>query len=193
MAYGITVTGLDKAFNKIGKLPREAKSILRGEFEDAANTLARRAKASAPVDDGFLKNGISVKKAGDLTYEVISAAAYSAFMEFGTGQYVQVPAGLEDYASQFKGRQGQSGGFDQFFLKILEWVQRKRITGRYSVKTQRRLGNKSGRLQEDYDAAFMIALKILKVGVKPHPFFFIHGSAVGKEMMQKINRQVKVL
>jgi HK97 gp10 family phage protein len=192
MAFGITVTGLEKAFNKMGKLPREAKSILRGEFEDAANMLARRAKTSAPVDDGFLKNGISVDKAGDLTYEVISAAAYSAFMEFGTGQYVQVPAGLEDYAMQFKGR-NQGGGFDAFFMKILDWVQRKGITGRYSVKTHRRLGNKGAKLTEDYDAAFMIALKILKVGVKPHPFFFIHGPAVGKEMMQKINRQVKVL
>ena len=35
---------------------------------------------------------------------IVAAKKYAAFVEFGTGALVNVPAGLEDYAIQFKGK-----------------------------------------------------------------------------------------
>jgi hypothetical protein len=39
-----------------------------------------------------------------MSYEIVSGANYSAYVEFGTIDHVSVPAGIEDYAMQFKGK-----------------------------------------------------------------------------------------
>ena len=37
-----------------------------------------------------------------MNYEVVSTMPYAAYVEFGTGGAVKIPAGVEDYAIQFK-------------------------------------------------------------------------------------------
>jgi hypothetical protein len=62
------------------------------------------AKRLAPIDLGFLRGQISIEPVNDLTYEVEAKAKYSAYIEFGTGGEVRIPAGYEDLAKIFKGR-----------------------------------------------------------------------------------------
>lgn len=56
-----------------------------------------------PVDTGALKNSIQQKKLAPLDYELVAPIRYAAYVEFGTGAKVNVPAGYEEYALQFKG------------------------------------------------------------------------------------------
>lgn len=187
-----TVMGLDEAIKKVHKYGAELRAEVDEEMASAAKMWERLAKESASNngDTGFLMGKISSFGEKEMEWSVTSQAAYSAFVEWGTGQLVSVPAEYQEYASQFKG-QSTGGGFDQFFLAILDWVNRKGIAGRYSVKTQRRLGNKGERMMENYDVAFLIALKILKVGIKPHPFFFIHKERVVSQFIKNINRVIE--
>ena len=54
---------------------------------------------------------------------------------------------------------------------ILDWVHVKRLTGRYSVKTHRRLGNKYVQRFEDFELARQIQWAIYLRGIRPRPFF----------------------
>jgi len=47
---------------------------------------------------------LSLVPIGDLTFSVEAKAKYSAYIEFGTGGQVSIPAGYEDLAMMFKGR-----------------------------------------------------------------------------------------
>jgi|SRR6185503_4050040 len=78
----------------------------KSEFEDILNNTIQNietdAITAAPVDLGILRASISGEVKG-LDGVVGSTVNYSPYIEFGTGGLVDVPAGLEDYAIQFKG------------------------------------------------------------------------------------------
>lgn len=96
--------GFDKVQKHFAQMPKQLQQVVTGELEDGANAIAEGAKRDVPVDTGFLKNSISVRRLGNLTFEVVAQANYAAYVEFGTGTLVNVPAGLESYAIQFKGK-----------------------------------------------------------------------------------------
>lgn len=185
-AISIELQGLDQLIRQIDQLPAKLQKQIGAEIGLGVQEMVGLAKEDAPADQSILRNEISFRKIDDLNYEYLSQAAHSPYMEFGTGKLVQVPAGYEDYALEFQGK-GTGGTFDEFFLAILNWVHRKGLSGTYSVKTQRRT-KASGKtnLEEDYDVAFLIALKILRVGVKPHPFFFKQVERVKPEIIKRI-------
>lgn len=161
----VTIIGFKEYGRKLRDYPKVLRQRIDAEVEDLALDWVERAIASAPADEGFLRNGISAYKQGTSWY-VVSRAAYSAYMEWGTRSLVQVPAELSNYAQQFKGK--SFGSFADMLIAIRAWVKRKGI---------------------DEEFAFIIALKILRVGVRPHPFFFIHKAAIEiqmKEVMKKL-------
>ena len=119
-------------------------------------------------DIADLKQSIGVNAIAINNYEVVAKMPYAAYIEFGTGGKVTIPAGYEQFASQFKG--GKGGTFAQLLKALMEWVKRKGIVGTYSVKTGRRTGNKSIQQKQNESAAYAIALSILKKGLRPHPF-----------------------
>ncbi len=165
--FSIDITGLaglDKAFKKINNNLTEG---LQDEMKVAVMNIARDAKKRAPKNLGTLAQGIGFAGTS-LTWDAFATASYAAYMEFGTGGRVKIPAGFESYAAQFKGKKG--GTFKEMVLAIAQWVKRKGITGTYSVKTQRRTGGKSTRDTQDMQAAWAIAISILKKGIKPQPF-----------------------
>lgn len=49
-----------------------------------------------------LKGRIGVNPRQFLNYTIVADSPYAAYVEFGTGGAVKIPAGLEDYAIQFK-------------------------------------------------------------------------------------------
>lgn len=69
--------------------------------------LHRRAVASAPVDNGFLRSHIYMAFSGDkMGGEVYTAVKYAPYQEFGTGRFAPfgILPGYEAYARQFKGK-----------------------------------------------------------------------------------------
>jgi HK97 gp10 family phage protein len=105
MAFGINLTGVKEIELALKKIDTKLKQDLSDEMNSSALTIASNAKKLAPVDLGFLRNSIGIEPSvNGLTYEVEAKAKYAAYIEFGTGGLVDVPAGYEDLAIRFKGK-----------------------------------------------------------------------------------------
>ena len=78
---------------------------LKREVAAATTHTSLGAKQNAAVNFGGLKSSIrkDTDKNRGLTGEVIVGVGYGPFIEFGTGNKVNVPNELHDYAMQFKG------------------------------------------------------------------------------------------
>lgn len=78
---------------------------IRSATNANAQELANKAKANAPVDLGKLKQGIIVREDTlqqyGVHFRIVATESYSPYVEFGTGDKVEVPSGLEDWAMQF--------------------------------------------------------------------------------------------
>jgi len=69
--------------------------VIRGTSFDAKRTVR--------VDKAGLKKSIKALPVKDISGTVWVSAEYAAFVEFGTGSGVQIPAGYEEDAAPFKG------------------------------------------------------------------------------------------
>lgn len=105
MSFGVNLTGIKEIELALKKIDKQLTQDLSDEINSSALTIASSAKRLAPVDMGFLRNSIGIEPSvSGLTYEVEAKAKYAAYIEFGTGGLVDVPAGYEDLAILFKGK-----------------------------------------------------------------------------------------
>ncbi|MFB6456485.1 hypothetical protein ACE38W_14525 [Chitinophaga sp. Hz27] len=159
-----------------------------GELTAAAYLVKLQGDRDAPKDEGNLKavvdNSVFLEKS--VSYPVF----FAPYQEFGTGSKVKIPAGYEDYAKAYQGP-AKRGNIDDFFEQMIQWVRRNNITGTYSVKTRRRLGNKTTREAQDKEAAHAIMYSILKHGVTPRPYFIPALEAGKAEAMKRIKEILK--
>jgi HK97 gp10 family phage protein len=104
------IEGLDALIKRIGKLaPQIAKEVAMEVNASALaiQSKARRSVAANSIDKGRLVGSIQLKeinKGDKVMYTVGSRLKYAPYVEFGTGGTVNVPAGYEDFAIQFKGK-----------------------------------------------------------------------------------------
>lgn len=186
--FTVKLSGLNQVKAQFSAATKDIRTIVGQELESMGKEWVIGAKRDAPGDQGTLRQGIRYL-INDTNLEVFSNVFYSPFMEFGTkGKYRAIP-GTEQIAAQFKGYRG--GDIMQMLRMIVKWVNRKGITGRYSVKTKKRVGNKIDRLTEDYGAAWVIMMSILKYGVNPHPYFFKQQDTVWPQMIRRIESRLK--
>lgn len=73
--------------------------------------------------------------------------------------------------------------------KIQKWVRLKKLTGRYSVKSKKRLGGKQTQHDEDRALAWIIARSISRKGTKGIKFFEL----ALKQAMPIIEKEIAVL
>jgi HK97 gp10 family phage protein len=104
MAFGLNLTGIKEVEKALKTMDKHLRQDVGDEINASALNIQTSAKRLAPVDLGFLRNQIALVPVGDLTYSVEARAKYSAYLEFGTGGLVNVPAGFEDLAILFKGK-----------------------------------------------------------------------------------------
>ena len=104
MAFGINLTGIKEVENALKIMDKHLRQDVGDEINSSALNIMSSAKRLAPIDLGFLRGQISIEPVNDLTYEVEAKAKYSAYIEFGTGGEVRIPAGYEDLAKIFKGK-----------------------------------------------------------------------------------------
>lgn len=145
----IRIVGIDNLIREVATFSEEVQKRVSMEIEASCMKIVRDAKRLAPANVGRLKQGITYVKHSVLDFEIVSAANYSAYMEFGTKSLANVPADYADLAAQFKGVNISSGGVT---LKqaIYTWAKQKGI---------------------DPKIWYVIYRKIYMVGVRPHPFF----------------------
>jgi hypothetical protein len=88
MSFGINLKinqrSLQETLNKLKKEGGELANEIDMELGAAAEEIATLAKQKAP---GFISSGINVRKESFLRYSINSNYAYSAYVEFGTGDF----------------------------------------------------------------------------------------------------------
>jgi len=101
------IEGLDALIKRLGKLsPKIAKEVAM-EVNASALSIQSKAKREVKVDNSTLRSSIQLKEVNvgtKIVYTVGSALKYAPYVEFGTGGEVNVPAGYETFAIQFKGK-----------------------------------------------------------------------------------------
>jgi len=106
-AFNIQVKGLKELQAKFNSLPKRVREEVSGQLELGAQNIVKDAKKNlrSQVNTGSGTAMRLITYTGkDLSYSVTAAANYSPYLEFGTGKGVRIPSGLDNYASQFKGR-----------------------------------------------------------------------------------------
>jgi HK97 gp10 family phage protein len=101
------IEGLDALIKRLGKLSPEIAKEVAMEVNASALAIQSKARKDVVVDNGILRNSIQLKevnKGDKIIYTVGSRLKYAPYVEFGTGGTVNVPAGYEDFAMQFKGK-----------------------------------------------------------------------------------------
>jgi len=97
-----------KLKNKLDKMRAFESKTISNELGKTGLEIVRLAKRAAPVDKGALKQSISTQRSGK-SVNVVAAANYAPYVEFGTGGSVDLTdmteLGIpESYAAQFKGK-----------------------------------------------------------------------------------------
>ena len=101
------IEGLDALIKRLGKLAPEIAKEVAMEVNASALAIQSKARRDVVVDNSTLRSSIQLKEInrGDkIMYTVGSRLKYAPYVEFGTGGTVNVPAGYEDFAMQFKGK-----------------------------------------------------------------------------------------
>lgn len=172
MGINLKIKGLDAAIKNANKIASTARKETQAALNDFGLRVDGTAKQLAPADEGRLRNSI-FNQPGNLSVKVGAATNYGAFLEFGTRKYAaqyvaSLPADWKSYAATFKGSSG--GSFDELLKAIMGWVKRKGI---------------------DSDAAYPIALKIIREGIKPKPFLYPAINANLKQLQDDLNNVIK--
>ncbi len=144
-----TVKGINKLLKKLSTMGDKAVKGIDQTTETVITEIALNARAGAPKNIGKLAQSITPLKVGDLRYQVQVGESYGAYVEFGTGAKVQVPAEFQDMANKFKG--GNVGTFEEGLKSIKDWCRNKGISE---------------------DAAYPIFISILNKGISPQPFLY---------------------
>jgi hypothetical protein len=106
-AFNFQIKGLEQLQKKVNKLPDTLIKRIDGEIGATVADINAEQMRAAPADrggGGGLRAGIDKQRLAPMSYIMFSQMPYSAYVEWGTGGLVDVPAGLEDYAIQFKGK-----------------------------------------------------------------------------------------
>lgn len=107
--------GIDAIMNRMKNLRSDVEDIIDGNIEELAEDIEADAKELAPntiktagsgkdIDDfGQIRNSIRAVKVGKMHSEVRVGVPgpignMAAYVEFGTGKYVKIPPGFEQYA-----------------------------------------------------------------------------------------------
>lgn len=107
--FNIRIEGLDITLGKLAKLAQQNKTEAKQAITETAINIERKAKqnlAALPFKDsvgGIAQSGYILYDGDGYGSEVGFNKHYSPYIEYGTGTNVDVPAGFEDFAMQFKG------------------------------------------------------------------------------------------
>jgi len=164
------VKGLNSTISELRKFGDKAEKIINAETQAIAFQIEGDAKKLAPKNFGKLAQSISNKKVKISNYKVTVNELYGAYMEFGTGAKVKIPAEFADMANSFKGK--KQGTFKQGLEAIKVWCRAKGIPE---------------------EAAYPIFARILGAGVNPQPFLYPAYQKGKKDYFKNLENALKKL
>lgn len=176
---GITldIKGLNETIGKLDKYNKTVQTEIKDEVNASALAIQSNAKKLSPVNLGTLRNSIYLQEQSvsnvKYMYSVGAQASYAPYIEFGTGGKVSIPNGYESYANGFKGK--SSGKFKDMLMALTMWVQRKGIASGKNSKS----------------VAYMIAISILRKGLRAHPFLIPAFEAEKPKLKLRIEKILK--
>lgn len=184
MSSGVKLDGFGEFKKKLNEIPKNVQVKSLGIVTKLTKQWQEQAIKSAPVDQKTIRGGITarVETTGNLiTGEVTSNAYHSRFMEFGTKGKKFVPSDLVSYESSLEYK--KAGNYAEFIRSIYDWVKRKGLGATYNVSTKR----KNRQTADEYSKiAEAVAWSIMRKGVNPHPFFFIHKAGIESELKSRL-------
>jgi HK97 gp10 family phage protein len=167
--------GIEIKLDGIENLKRDLKLYEKDKYDKLRNATNRSllriqtdAKRNIRVDTGDLRASIHQTQDG-LDGEVFTNKKHAPYEEFGTGDHVSIPLGLESYAMQFKSTGKGGGSWDDLLRNIQAWCRRKGI---------------------EPEAAYPIARKIAAEGRPGQAFMF---PAAEEERPKYINAVKEVM
>ena len=165
------IKGFDKLQSKISKLPKDLQEEVVEEIHSWGNDVNSEQQSLISqqkiVDNGALRqNTKAIPDNNGVT--LISNVYYAPFVEFGTGAKVNVPAELNEYALQFKGK--GKGNFRDFVKALEVWLKRKGGNPKF---------------------AFIAALNIIKNGQEARPYFFPPYLRRRRQLIKNIQEVIK--
>jgi HK97 gp10 family phage protein len=174
MGFVVRLDNLKGVQDALKVIDKKLRQDVGDEINASALKILTDAKRLAPVNFGQLRNQIALEPINDLTFAVEAKASYSAYVEFGTGPQVSVPADFTSYAAQFKGKKG--GKFKDFVDALTLWVKRKGI----------------GDGKNDKGLAYVIARSILRKGMRPQPFLIPSYETEKPKLIQRLKKLLDV-
>ena len=166
----VMIKGLASTIAELRAYGKDIDKMIDAETESIAFQIEADAKKLAPKNFGKLAQSISHLKVKPALYKVTVNELYGAYMEFGTGSKVNVPAEFADMASSFKGK--KQGTFKQGLEAIKVWCKSKGIPE---------------------EAAYPIFAKILGAGINPQPFLYPAWVKGKKDYQNNLERVLKSL
>ena len=172
----VIIKGLSSTISELRKFGEKAEKLINAETQSTAFNIEEDAKKRAPKNFGKLAQSISTSQPiSDKNKSIISRVItvnelYGAYMEFGTGSKVNVPAEFADMAATFKGK--KQGAFKQGLEAIKVWCKAKGIPA---------------------EAAYPIFAKILGAGINPRPFLYPAWVKGKKDYQNNLERLLKSL
>ena len=172
----LEIRGINKVVDEIRKFGIATEKIIEAETRASAEAMVLDAKQRAPKNFGKLAQSISAEKIRETHYKISVNESYGAYMEFGTGHKVKVPAEFNEIALQFKGSgrgpQLKGNSFQDGLDSVTEWCRAKGIP---------------------IIQAKWIFLKILGAGVNPQPFLYPAWVKGKKDYLGNLNNALKQL
>jgi len=192
----LDVIGFPKLEQKLRTMPSSVRKEVNMEFRAWADDVARDAKSNLQgrtSNTGKLAGSINPEY-GDNYVAVTVSSNYAAYIEFGTRKFASeyvgsLPNNWKQMASAAKGS-AKNGDYYDFLNAILDWVEQKGITARYSIKTKKRLKTSKSDQNRLVEAAEAIAFSILRNGIRPQPYLY---PAVIKNTIALRKRLKKIL
>lgn len=165
------VEGIRQTIASLKKYGKEAVRDIEDETQLSASRIEKKAKEYVPGDMGALGQSILAIEETPLLWNITAGglkAPYAAYVEFGTGGRVKVPAELQKEASKFKGK--GTGTFEEGLENIGEWLKR------------------NGGDPKD---AYWVLMNLIKNGQRPRPYLYpalIFGRMI---YLQRLKRALK--
>lgn len=166
----VTIKGLNSTISELRAFGEKAEKLINAETQAIAFQIEADAKKLAPKNFGKLAQSISHAKVNPALYKVTVNELYGAYMEFGTGSKVNVPAEFADMANTFKGK--KQGSWKEGLEAIKVWCKAKGIPE---------------------EAAYPIFAKILGAGINPRPFLYPAWIKGKKDYQNNLERILKSL
>ncbi len=153
LSLTLTIGNLDKTLAEITAYPKDVEKIINNEFRAFGQNVTSDAQRLVPKNEGRLVQNIR-NEVTNLEVSIQANTDYAAFIEFGTKSFAAayvatLPQDWQSFAAQFRGAGG--GPFSELLMKITKWVKLKGLPEK---------------------AAYPIALKIIRKGIKAQPYLF---------------------